>query len=296
MFATDPVSGQKRGLVAINLAAVVFGTSALYGRLDLSPFWIVGGRALCAALILSLLAILRGRSIPSGSAFLRGVFLTGLLLGIHWVTFFMTVQKGSVAIATLTFAAFPVFTVCLDALWLRRRLSARAIGCALMILLAVAILYDPSAALARRQAVAIGLFSALLFALFGRLSQDLGRDHAPEWLSASQNAVVCLSLLPIAIFGGMEPPVGTDWGFILMLGIINTALMHQLYFVALRYLSASLASAFLALEPVYAMLFAAMLFGERVTPVLLCSAVLILAASIMLLRYEGRMAAQEPDI
>jgi hypothetical protein len=29
------------GLIAINPAAIIFGTAALYGKLDISPFWIV---------------------------------------------------------------------------------------------------------------------------------------------------------------------------------------------------------------------------------------------------------------
>jgi len=279
-----PAAERTKGLVAVNLAAVIFGTSALYGKIDLSPFWIVGGRAFCAALVLSLLALWRKRSLPIRPRFWFGAGLSGLLLSAHWVTFFMTVQQGSVAIATLTFAAFPIFTVGLDALWRRQFLSWRALGCALMILLAVGILYDPAAMLAQQQAIGLGLGSAFLFALFGRISQDLGRDYAADWLSAGQNGLVFLSLVPF--LGHFSPPVVDQWGLIFILGVVNTALMHQLYFLALRHLSATLTSSFLALEPIYAILFAAMLFGDPITPLLVCSAILILTASITILRYE----------
>jgi hypothetical protein len=40
--------------LAINIAAVIFGTAALYGKLDVSPFWIVAMRSGFGALALGL--------------------------------------------------------------------------------------------------------------------------------------------------------------------------------------------------------------------------------------------------
>src|SRR4051812_43740009 len=39
-------------LVAVNIAALIFGTTALFGRIEASPVWIVAGRGFfaCAAL------------------------------------------------------------------------------------------------------------------------------------------------------------------------------------------------------------------------------------------------------
>ncbi len=42
-------SSRQRGLIAINLAAVIFGTAALYGKLEVSATWI----ALSCGLILT---------------------------------------------------------------------------------------------------------------------------------------------------------------------------------------------------------------------------------------------------
>jgi drug/metabolite transporter (DMT)-like permease len=75
------------------------------------------------------------------------------------------------------------------------------------------------------------------------------------------------------------------------LGVIGTALTHQLYLFALRRLPASVCGGFVTLEPVYAILFAALLFGEQVQPMVLVSAALIIGASLLLLRNSPAAAA-----
>jgi drug/metabolite transporter (DMT)-like permease len=54
----------------------------------------------------------------------------------------------------------------------------------------------------------------------------------------------------------------------------------------LRRISPSTASGFIALEPVYAIVFAALFFEEPVTPWIAVSIVLIIGASLTLLRLE----------
>jgi drug/metabolite transporter (DMT)-like permease len=67
-----------------------------------------------------------------------------------------------------------------------------------------------------------------------------------------------------------------------VLGVVTTALMHQLYLFALARLSATTCSGFVALEPVYAVVFAALLFGEPVTVWVALSGALIVGASLTL--------------
>lgn len=61
-----------------------------------------------------------------------------------------------------------------------------------------------------------------------------------------------------------------------------------LYLYALQRISASTCSGFIALEPVYAISFAALLFGDPVTPWIMVSMALIIGASLILLRIEQK--------
>ena len=278
---------QRSGLIAINLAAIIFGTAALYGKLDISPFWIVMMRGAFASIVLAAVGLLSGGLglIPT-IAQLRGLLVTGILLAIHWVTFFESVQLAGVAVATLTFAVFPLFTVLLVTMKARRRPSLLELGAGLAIVLAVALLVDAKDSDAQLTGAIVGLGSALSFAVFGIKAQILTTEIQPLMVSLIQNLTVALCLTPTLVFSLQAPHTTTDWVCLMLLGVVTTALMHQLYLFALKRLSATTCSGFIALEPVYAIVFAAIFFGEPLTLWVLVSAALIIGSSIVLLRAE----------
>src|SRR5690349_12721537 len=119
MFKVE--ANRVQGLIAINLAAVIFGSAALYGKLDISPVWIVCMRALFACAALLAIGKLKSElSLPRKSE-ISTLVTSGVILAIHWMTFFLSVQLSGIATATLTFAAFPLFTVILETLLQKRK-------------------------------------------------------------------------------------------------------------------------------------------------------------------------------
>ena len=105
-------------------------------------------------------------------------------------------------------------------------------------------------------------------------------------VSLIQNLTVALCLTPTLVFSLQAPHTTTDWVCLMLLGVVTTAFMHQLYLFALKRLSATTCSGFIALEPVYAIVFAAIFLGEPLTLWVVVSAALIIGASIVLLRAE----------
>lgn len=279
------------GLAAINVAAVIFGSSALFGKLDVSPVWIVAGRAAFAAATLLTIALVRRVRLRADLGEPAKTVAAGILLALHWVTFFKSVQDSGVAVATLTFATFPLFTVLFDSTLRRRLPDMIEMAAGLAIVLAVLLLVGRGleAGATAQQGAALGLSSAALFALFSIASQRLGRKLNAITLSLYQNITVVLFLL-VAL--PLEPrrPHGSDWAVIAVLGVFATALMHQLYFYALKRLPAAVCGGFVALEPVYAIIFAALLFSEPIAAVAIVSGALIIGATLVLLFRSKRLS------
>lgn len=281
----DGLSAQAQGVLAINIAAVIFGTAALYGKLNVSPVWIVALRAGFAALTLAVVGAYK-KDIRSFATFPRGTLvLSGFLLAAHWLTFFISVQWAGVAVATLTFATFPLFTVLVEAAHQRRLPRPAELLVGIVIIIAVALLVDPSGGQRNLSGAAAGLVSGFTYALFWRASQGLGQA-SPINLSFWQNAVAFGLLAPALLFATPAPASGLEWMSLFALGTINTAVMLMIYLYALKRISPSTCAGFIALEPVYAILFAALFFHEPVTPWIIASVVLILGASFTLLRLE----------
>ena len=274
----------KSGLIAINIAAIIFGSAALFGKLDISPFWIVAMRGFFAAVTLFLVGRLRGDVLRlRGRGLLLPLVVTGLLLSAHWLSFFASVQLSGIAIATLTFAAFPLFTVLVTACLQRKLPSVLQTAAGIVIMIAVALLVDIKDGGAVLYGALAGLASALLYAFFSIQSKQLISKMAPLNISLAQNIVVFVSLLPALPFVSPAPALASDWLWLAVLGIVTTALMLQLFLFALARLSAAVCSGFVALEPVYAVAFAAIFFKEPLTIWVFVSGVLIVGSSVALL-------------
>jgi drug/metabolite transporter (DMT)-like permease len=281
------LSPQSQGLIAINIAAVIFGTAALYGKLALSPFWIASMRSAFAVTALLTVSIWNGGvAFPERSLWI-GCIVSGVLLAMHWLTFFASVQLAGVAVATLTFATFPLFTVLITAWHQKRRPHLAEIAAAIGIIIAVALLVAPGNISGSVPGAAAGLASGLIYAWFWHASKPLSNATPGLRLSLSQNAVAALALTPFLAFATPMPVHLEDWIWLALLGTVNTAVMLQLYLYALQRISANTCSGFVALEPVYAILLAALFFREPITVWIVLSAALIVGASLTLLKVEG---------
>jgi drug/metabolite transporter (DMT)-like permease len=282
-----PKSERAKGLIAINIAAIIFGSAALYGKLAVSPWWIVGMRSLFAAAVLFLLAVWRKQLSWPTSSQLKIIFITGLILAVHWVTFFFSVQWAGIAIATLTFAVFPLFTVLIETMLKKRWPHAIELTAGVAIIVAVKLLVKIDLEGSSESLGALmGLISALTFAIFGHASKGLAGALSPLSISLYQNLVVAMASVPLLPFLSRSPQQASDWFWLILLGVMNTALMHQLYFYSLQRLSAVICSSFVALEPVYAVVFAAVFFHEAITFWVVLSGMLIIGASWLLLRLD----------
>lgn len=276
------MSEHTKGLVAINIAAIIFGSAALFGKLNVSPVWIVSMRGLFASITLLSVGTAR-KEIVNPKINIKSLVFTGIILSLHWLTFFLSIQLSGVAIATLTFAAYPLFTLIIEAIKNKKHLNSIEIAAGTVIIFAVALLVKiDRVSSAVLYGTIAGVASAVLFALFGIISKNLTSRLPTLTVSFVQNLIVCIVLLPFLTFAKPAPDEPVEWIFLILLGIVTTALMHQLYFYSLKRLSASTCGGFVALEPVYAILFAALFFAEPLPARVAISGILILSASFLL--------------
>ncbi len=280
-------SGRMRGLVAINVTGVIFGTAALFGKLPVSPLWIIGVRTLVATLAMLAWGGLTRELKPIPRRHWLSIVASAVAMSVSWVLFYSTVQYGGVAVATLTFSTFPLFALGVDS-WHRKRrprpVEFLATGA---IFAAVYLVVDPARSPGTYWWVLAGLGSASLYALYWHLGRSLRPALSETMVTISQSALIALTILPFLPFVSRPPAHLAEWGWLVWFGAINTALASQLYLYALRHLSASSCGAFVAMEPVYAITFAALLFHDPISPRTLVSGVVILAASYLLSRVEA---------
>ncbi len=118
-------------ILQLHLAVLLFGTAGLMGKLvDLPAMQLVLGRTLIGALALALFVGLFSKSQRQGwwPANLRpqlrlSLLISGVVLAVHWWSFFLAIQLAGVGVALVGFSAFPVFVTLLEALTEGRRVA-----------------------------------------------------------------------------------------------------------------------------------------------------------------------------
>ncbi|NMU93402.1 DMT family transporter [Achromobacter ruhlandii] len=241
----------------------------------------VGG-AVCAFVWLVRFAR-RGRRSLLGAltpARLFVVVIAGALLAAHWVTFFISVKVGGIAIATLGFASFPAFITLFEGLIFRERVRL-AEWLLLGLVTAGLVLVTPSFDLADQGTIGLawGLLSGLTFALLALSNRRSASGMDPMQGACWQNLVVALVMLPFAV-GQLPALPATDWFWLALLRVFCTGLSHFLFVSSLTRLNARSAGLVIALEPVYAIAFAWLLFSQQPTVRMMAGAALIVAAIV----------------
>ncbi len=288
----------RTALGALHIGALLFGLTGVFGKLAAaSAAIIVFGRAAFAVLALVCFAGLAKRSwytLTLRDA--RNLLLSGLLLAGHWVSFFISVKIAGVAIATLGFASFPAFTVILEGLIFRERIRLNEI--ILVVLVSVGlILVTPSFDLASQATEGLlwSIASGLLFSLLS-LNNRANSGRVPAVQAAMwQNAVVALCLLPFAApqLSDVRP---LDWLWICLLGVLCTGVAHSLFVASLAVIKARTAAVVFALEPVYGITLAWLLFHETPSLRMLLGGLLIIIAIVVSSRMAGGPAPGKPAL
>lgn len=206
---TSPATSPRRALIIAHVAAVLFGMTGILGALiHFAPTTITAGRAGFAAVSLLVLALLQRRPVVRAlsARHIRVLLASGIFLAVHWVTFFLAVKVGGVAVATLGFASFPAFIAQLDVLVFRERIGAGE-GTLLTLVTLGLILVTPSFDFGNSGTIGLlwGLLSGLSFACLAVLNRRGSRGVDAIQVALWQNTIVFLLVLPLAgAMGGME--------------------------------------------------------------------------------------------
>lgn len=282
---------------ALHLAVVLFGLSGLFGKLLALPaLVIVVGRTAIAAMTLGIAQLIRGRSFRVPRSSLPLFALLGLLLAIHWVTFFYSIQISNIAIGLVSFSSFPIFVTLLEPLCFRERLSSRNVLLALAVFGGLA-LVTPSCDLSDQltQGVLWGVLSGFTFALLTLLNRVGAQKYAPVTTAMWQNLFAALILAPFTL------PISVvlswrDLALLLGLGVICTALAHTLFIYALQTIKAQIASIVNALEPIYGVLFGYLLLNEIPAVKTAIGGVIIVGAAVIAARSRptAKLSGENP--
>jgi len=272
------MTSSNRALLQIHFCVVLWGFTAILGKLITLPaLALVWWRTLLVSGVLLLLPRCWAglRNMPPR---LIGIYAgTGVVVALHWLTFYGSVKLASASVGATCMALIPVCVAFADPLVARRRFDVRELVFGVAVIPGVVLVVGGTPS-GMHLGIAVGVVSALLAAVFSILNKRyIGQSDALTVTGIEIGAaVLTVSLIHgvgLVLSGGASPLMGgepllvlpgwRDGALLLLLGLGCTLLPFSLSLVALRELSAFTAVLAVNMEPVYAVAMAMLLLGEQ---------------------------------
>lgn len=258
------MDNKNKSLLEIHIAVLLFGVSGLFGKLlSLPSIVIVSGRVIFSSVFLFLLILYFKKDIKlKEKKHYFYLIIMGLILSIHWTTFFQSIQISTVAIGLISFSTFPIFVTFLEPILFKEKIKISDILAAAVSLLGV-MLVIPKLNLSDNitQGVLWGLISGLTYAILSMLNRKYVKEYSSLTIAFYEQFIAAIVLIPFSIIErpSFQPK---DILLLVLLGVIFTGLSHMLFINGLKNVRTQTAGIISSLEPLYGVIFAALLLGE----------------------------------
>ena len=190
---------QRKSLISVHIAVLLFGISGLIAKLvDLPSSIITLGRVVFSSLFLFIWMKLRGQNIRlKERKDYVALFFAGIMLAVHWTTFMLSIQLSTVAIGTLTFSTFPLFVTFLEPYMFHEKLKKESVASAVIMFLGVLYIV-PEFTLGNRmtQGIVWGLVCSLSYSFLSLWNRKFAAEYTGKVISMYEQGAAAIVLLP----------------------------------------------------------------------------------------------------
>jgi drug/metabolite transporter (DMT)-like permease len=287
--------GRAAGIACIVASALAFGAMAIMARVayadGVDTPTLLALRFGIAAACLIAIARARGVTSPRGRDLAAVALLGGVGYGGQAATFFTALTLAPAGLVALLLYLHPALVAVLAALFLHERMTAAKLVALAIALAGTTLTVAP--ALAGHAAgfprlplgIALGLAAAAIYAVYIIVGTRLTARIEPLALSGVVATAAALVFVVAAAANGPKLPQSpAGWLAIAGIALVSTVAAITLFFAGLARVGPTRASTLSTIEPVFTVLLAAALLGERIAPIQLAGGLLILAAVVLLAR------------
>jgi drug/metabolite transporter (DMT)-like permease len=248
------------------------------------PFGVLSVRFSVAALLLLLLARLRGERLPRGRVLRNLALLGGVGYVVESLCYFSALTRISAGLTALLLYLYPALVVLLSAVLLRHRPAPISIACVVVATVGTSLTIGPVAG-GQTVGVLLGLAAAASYALYIVLSATATAGVGPLSTSAVVMAAcgVVYDALAVATGAALPSSVGA-WTALAGVTLLGTVVAVAAFFGALALLGPADTAVLSTVEPVVSVAVAGVALGETLSPVQLAGGALVVAAVLVLAR------------
>lgn len=278
----------RKYLVIYIASLLLFGTNGIVASaIPLASSQIVMARTLIGFLLLATILVARGKGIAIGADRRQRlcILASGICTGLSWVTLYEAYRLVGVGVSSLLYYCAPVIVMALSVPLFGEKLTLRKTVSFLVVLGGILLVSVQSATEASSvYGVLLAAASAICHAgmvVFSKFALDVGGIESSSVQLGISCLIACAFALPAVGVGTFVDMNAFGWAALVFLGLMNTGLGCALYFSAIPKLPAQTVATLGYLEPLSAVVFAALLLGEIMTALQIFGAVLVIGGAFL---------------
>lgn len=282
---------KAKGYLLGTIAAATYGMNPLFAlplyKDGMNPDSVLFFRYALAIPIMALMIKARGRSFKVHPKEVLPLALMGMLMALSSLTLFLSYNYMDAGIASTLLFVYPIMVAVIMALFFREKLTKLTIACIFLALSGIGLLYQGDGG-ETLSLVGIGLAmaSALSYAIY---IVGVNRPLLKVVPTVTLTFYVLLfgfTLFLVRVDFGRDLLM-TDtwylWGNLIALALFPTVISFLCTTQAIQYIGPTPTAILGALEPLTAIFFGVLVFGEALTPRLCTGIVLILLAVTLII-------------
>lgn len=258
---------ERRALAQLHVCVLLWGFTAILGKLITLPAsnLVVWRMALVTLMLAAIPSVWRGIATMTRRSIVTYAGI-GVVLALHWLTFYAAIKLANASVAVSCVALGSIFTAALEPRLTGRPYEPREFLLGLVAVPGV-MLVAGGIPVGMLPGLGIGILSAFLTALLSTLNKrHVGAGSAEALTFVQIGAGTLFVAAGMLVVEGVEPlrslPGRDDLALLLVLAVACTLLPYVLWLRALQHISAFATQLALNLEPVYAIVIAALWFRE----------------------------------
>lgn len=253
----------------LHFIVLIWGVTSILGLLiSLPSLELVFYRTLLAAIGVAALMGIRKESLRVAPMDLLKIIGVGVLISLHWIFFFWSAKVSTASVCLAGMATTSLWTSFLDPLINKKRIKPFEVALGLLVISGLLVIFQ------FENGYWLGLFMALaaafLSALFSILNGRLTFRYSPYQITFYEMAAASMvALLFLPLYSYIDGTAiqwtwkGLDWFWILILAGICTVYAFSVSVELMKRLSVFSINLTINLEPVYGILLAVLIFGEK---------------------------------
>ena len=281
-------NAKLKNYLHLHFLVFIAGFTAILGELiSIGSIPLVWYRMLIATVLIFVYVKVVKIDLKAKAKDLMKFSIAGVLIALHWITFFESINQANVSIALAMFASGAFFASLIEPIFYKRKIIGYEMLFGLIVILGVYLITKTE--FRYINGIILGIAAALFSSLFAVINGKLVEQHRASVISFYEfiSGILCISIFLLISDNGFSKEFFdlsfSDWKYLFILGSICTAYAFIAAVYVMKYISPFTVVLTYNLEPIYGILMAIILFPdkERMSTEFYIGAVLIISTVII---------------